>query len=73
MNEDDEHRIVRAGQTSTIPVGARHLQLNPCEREAVVIEEIRPGGRIHDFFRVLFGRRMPPFLLGRLDISPGPR
>jgi quercetin dioxygenase-like cupin family protein len=52
---DGEHRIVRAGETATIAVGARHFQWNPCDSEAVVIEEIRPAGRIHDFFKVLFG------------------
>lgn len=50
-----EHRIVRAGETATIPVGARHFQWNPCDTEAVVIEELRPAGRMHDFFTVLFG------------------
>jgi mannose-6-phosphate isomerase-like protein (cupin superfamily) len=50
-----EHRVVRAGQTATIPVGARHFQWNPCDVDAVVIEEIRPAGRIHEFFKVLFG------------------
>ena len=50
-----EHRIVRAGETTAIPVGARHFQWNPSDSEAVVIEEIRPAGRIHDFFKVLFG------------------
>jgi quercetin dioxygenase-like cupin family protein len=50
-----EQRIVRAGETTTIPVGARHFQWNPCDYEAVVIEEIRPAGRIHEFFKVLFG------------------
>lgn len=50
-----EHRIVRAGQAATIPPGARHFQWNPCDSEAVVIEEIRPAGRVHDFFKVLFG------------------
>jgi quercetin dioxygenase-like cupin family protein len=52
---EGEHRIVRAGETAAIPVGARHFQWNPCDSEAVVIEEIRPAGRIHDFFKVLFG------------------
>ena len=52
---DGEHRIVRAGETTSIPVGARHFQWNPCDAEAVVVEEIRPAGRIHDFFKVLFG------------------
>lgn len=51
---DGEDQIVRAGETATVPVGARHFQWNPCDVEAVVIEEIRPAGRIHDFFRVLF-------------------
>ena len=50
-----EHRIVRAGESTTIPPGARHFQWNPCDSEAVVIEEIRPAGRMHDFFKVLFG------------------
>jgi quercetin dioxygenase-like cupin family protein len=50
-----EHRVVRAGQATTVPVGARHFQWNPCDSEAVVIEELRPAGRIHDFFEVLFG------------------
>jgi hypothetical protein len=33
----------------------RHFQWNPCDTEAVVVEEIRPAGRIHEFFEVLFG------------------
>jgi quercetin dioxygenase-like cupin family protein len=52
---DGEHRIVRAGETTTIPLGARHFQWNPCDSEAVVIEELHPAGRIHDFFKALFG------------------
>ena len=52
---EGEHRIVRAGETATIPIGARHFQWNPCDIEAVVIEDVRPAGRIHDFFKVLFG------------------
>lgn len=55
LRVNGEHRIVRAGQTTTIPVGAPHFQWNPCDVEAVVIEEISPAGRMHDFFRVLFG------------------
>ncbi len=50
-----EHRILRAGESAALPVGARHFQWNPCDSEAVVIEEVRPAGRMHDFFRVLFG------------------
>lgn len=52
---DGEHRIVREGQTASIPAGVRHFQWNPCDSEAVVIEEVRPAGRLHDFFQVLFG------------------
>src|SRR5688572_30563226 len=52
MRIEGEHRIVRAGETATIPVAARHFQWNPCDTEAVVIEDVRPAGRIHDFFRV---------------------
>jgi quercetin dioxygenase-like cupin family protein len=63
-----EHRIVRAGQTMIIPVGARHFQWNPCDSEAVVIEEIRPAGRIHDFFTVLFGLARD----GRTDVNGYP-
>lgn len=50
-----KHRVVRAGETAAVPVGARHFQWNPCDVEVVVIEELRPAGRIHDFFEVLFG------------------
>ncbi|MCW5890758.1 MAG: cupin domain-containing protein [bacterium] len=55
LRVDGKHCIVRAGQSMTLPAGARHFQWNPCDDEAVVIEDIRPAGRIHDFFRVLFG------------------
>jgi quercetin dioxygenase-like cupin family protein len=49
------HRTIRAGESATVPAGARHFQWNPCDSEAVAIEEIRPAGRIHEFFKVLFG------------------
>lgn len=55
LRVNGEQRIVRAGQATAIPAGTRHFQWNPCDTEAVVIEEIRPAGRIHDFFTVLFG------------------
>lgn len=55
LRVDGAHRIVRAGETATVPAGARHFQWNPGDIEAVVIEDIRPAGRIHDFFKVLFG------------------
>ena len=44
----------RAGDSATIPAGARHFQSNPTDTEARAIEEYRPAGRIHNFFRVLF-------------------
>jgi quercetin dioxygenase-like cupin family protein len=72
LRVEGEHRIVRAGETVTVPPGARHFQWNPCDSEAVVVEELRPAGRIHDFFKVLFGlardgrtdaKGYPPLLL----------
>ena len=88
LRVEGEHRIVRAGETATLPVGARHFQWNPGDTEAVVVEEIRPAGRLHDFFKVLFGlardgktdaKGYPPLLLSaalfsefRDDIRPGP-
>ncbi len=46
--------VLRAGDSATIPAGARHFQSNPTDTEARAIEEYRPAGRIHNFFRVLF-------------------
>lgn len=63
-----DHQIVRAGETTILPVGARHFQWNPCDSEAVVIEEVRPAGRIHDFFKVLFGLAQD----GRTDVNGYP-
>lgn len=63
-----EHRIVRAGETTVLPTGARHFQWNPSDSEAVVIEEVRPAGRIHDFFKVLFGLAQD----GRTDVNGYP-
>jgi quercetin dioxygenase-like cupin family protein len=50
-----EHKVLRAGESATLPLGANHFQWNPCDSEVVVVEEVRPAGRIHDFFKVLFG------------------
>ena len=49
------HRVVRAGESASIPAGAHHFQWNPCDSEVTAIEEIRPAGRLHEFFCVLFG------------------
>ena len=46
--------VLRAGDSATIPAGARHFQSNPTGAEARAIEEYRPAGRIHNLFRVLF-------------------
>jgi quercetin dioxygenase-like cupin family protein len=46
--------VLRAGDSATVPAGARHFQSNPTDTEARAIEEYRPAGRIHNFFRVLF-------------------
>lgn len=73
-----EHRVVRAGQSAAVPAGARHFQWNPCHTEVVAIEELRPAGRIHDLFRVLFGlagdgrtdaKGNPSFLMSALVFS----
>lgn len=48
------NHILYAGDSAKIPAGARHFQSNPTDFEARAIEEYRPAGRIHNFFRVLF-------------------
>lgn len=48
------NHVLFAGDTATIPAGAPHFQSNPTGTEARAIEEHRPAGRIHIFFRVLF-------------------
>ncbi|MFN8601488.1 MAG: cupin domain-containing protein [Candidatus Binatia bacterium] len=66
------HRVVRAGESALVPLGAHHFQWNPCEAEVVAIEEVFPAGRLHEFFSVLFrlardgrtdARGLPPPLL----------
>jgi quercetin dioxygenase-like cupin family protein len=46
--------VLRAGDSATVPAGARHFQSNPTDTQAEAIEEYSPAGRIHNFFRVLF-------------------
>ena len=55
LRVDGEHRVLRAGESATIPPGVRHFQWNPCDSEVVAIEEVCPAGRLHEFFVVLFG------------------
>jgi quercetin dioxygenase-like cupin family protein len=47
-------RILTAGQSVVIPPGTPHSQWNPTDLHARAIEEIRPGGKAHSFFRVFF-------------------
>jgi quercetin dioxygenase-like cupin family protein len=51
---DGKNHVLRAGESVTIPAGARHFQWNPTDTETRAVEEYRPAGRIHNFFRVLF-------------------
>jgi quercetin dioxygenase-like cupin family protein len=51
---DGVNHILRPGDSATVPAGAKHFQSNPTDTEARAIEEYRPAGRIHNFFRVLF-------------------
>lgn len=51
---DGVNSVLRAGDSATIPAGARHFQSNPTDSEARAIEEYRPAGRIHNLFRVAF-------------------
>lgn len=48
------NHVLHAGDSATVPAGAHHFQSNPTDFEARAIEEYRPAGRIHSFFRVLF-------------------
>jgi quercetin dioxygenase-like cupin family protein len=54
LRVDGEHRVLRAGESATIPPGGHHFQWNPCDSEVVAIEEMCPAGRVHEFFSVLF-------------------
>jgi hypothetical protein len=47
-------KVLRAGESVTIPARTSHFQSNPTDQEVVAIEEHRPANRIHLFFRVLF-------------------
>ena len=52
---DGRHCVLRAGESTTVPLGAHHFQWNPGDVEVVAIEEVRPAGRLHEFFAALFG------------------
>jgi len=46
--------VIRAGESATVPENGIHFQWNPTDTETETIEEIRPAGRIHPFFRSMF-------------------
>ena len=47
-------QILKPGQTAVIPAGVPHFQANRTDRPVRAIEEHRPAGKAHDFFRVAF-------------------
>jgi quercetin dioxygenase-like cupin family protein len=47
--------VLQPGESVTVQPGQTHDQWNPADTEVWAIEEYRPAGRMHDFFRVLFG------------------
>jgi quercetin dioxygenase-like cupin family protein len=66
-------RFLGVGESTVIPAGSSHFQWNPTNLHARAIEEIRPAGKAHNFFRVLFtlaregrtnGKGIPTPLIG---------
>ena len=51
---DGVEQVLRPGQTAVVPAGVPHFQANRTDRPARAIEEHRPAGKAHDFFRVAF-------------------
>lgn len=47
-------RMLSVGEYAIIPAGVAHFQWNPTDQEARAIEELRPAGQAHNFFRVAF-------------------
>jgi len=45
---------LRAGESAVVPAGVTHFQANRTDRSARAIEEHRPAGMAHNFFRVAF-------------------
>jgi len=46
--------VIRAGESVLVPMGTPHDQTNPADVDAIAIEEYRPAGRMHEFFRAFF-------------------
>ena len=51
---DGVERTLQAGQYAIVPPGAAHFQWNPTNTPTRAIEEYRPAGDAHNFFRVAF-------------------
>lgn len=51
---DGVEQVLQPGQSAIVPAGAAHFQANRTDRPARAIEEHRPAGKAHDFFRVAF-------------------
>lgn len=48
-------RTLTAGESVVVPAGTAHFQWNPTNTTTRAIEEYRPAGDAHNFFRVAFG------------------
>lgn len=51
---DGIEQMLRAGESAIVPPGSSHFQWNPSDKETRAIEEHRPAGKAHNFFRVAF-------------------
>ncbi len=58
------HRVVRPGESISVPPGTPHFQWNPGDTPVQAIEEYRPAGRLHDMFATFF-RLAGEGMLGR--------
>ena len=45
---------LQSGESAVVPRGTAHFQWNPTNTETRAIEEYRPAGKAHSFFRVAF-------------------
>jgi Uncharacterized conserved protein, contains double-stranded beta-helix domain len=54
-NVEGTDHVLKPGEAVVIEAGQTHTQWNPADTEVWAMEEFRPAGRMHDFFRVLFG------------------
>ena len=68
-----KNAVLQEGETVVVPPREPHFQWNPTRETAWAIEEIRPSGKAHAYFRVAFAlardgmtdsRGVPPPLIG---------